>query len=163
MTGKRRTILAGMAAGALWAVAIVLLPAAPSARVFVPLNVAVILALAPGGAVMVAMVGRLAARRFFDDGIIDGEPFRPGSPAATDQNVLTNTVEQLVLAAALWPAIGMVLGGQVIIVMGLGFAFARIAFWAGYHLSPPLRAFGFAATFYPTVLACAWALLIWFV
>ena len=42
--------------------------------------------------------------------------------------------------------------------LGVAFAVARLAFWAGYHMAPPLRAFGFAATFYPTVLVALWAL-----
>ena len=48
-------------------------------------------------------------------------------------------------------------GPGVILCLGLGFAVARLAFWGGYHLSPPLRAFGFAATFYPTLLVAIWA------
>ncbi len=46
--------------------------------------------------------------------------------------------------------------------MGVGFGVARLAFWIGYHRSAPARAFGFAATFYPTVLATLWALVVRF-
>ena len=102
---------------------------------------------------------RLAQRRFFDDAIIDGEAF--SGAAAIDQRVLSNTVEQLVLAMAVWPAAAVLLGAEgpgVILVLGVAFAVARLAFWAGYHMAPPLRAFGFAATFYPTVLVALWAL-----
>ncbi len=77
---------------------------------------------------------------------------------------LQNTVEQLVLALALWPITGTVLavdGPGVVVCLGVGFAIARVAFWIGYHLSPPLRAFGFAATFYPTLMAVGWAVLWW--
>ncbi len=50
-------------------------------------------------------------------------------------------------------------GPGVVTCLGIGFAVARLAFWIGYHISPPLRAFGFAATFYPTIIALVWALI----
>jgi len=114
--------------------------------------------------VLAVMIARLAQRRFFDDSIIDGQPFAPGSAADIDARVLQNTVEQLVLALALWPVTGYVLaidGPGVVLSLGIGFAIARLAFWIGYHISPPLRAFGFAATFYPTLIAVVWAVLWW--
>lgn len=154
---KRAKILAGMALGGLWALAVVVLPGR-GPQPFIPINLALIYALAPGGVLMLLMIGRLAARRFFDDAIIDGEAFAPGSPAEIDQRVLTNTLEQMVLALLLWPLVSTSLGAVTVIAMGLAFGAARIAFWIGYHISPPLRAFGFAASFYPTVLATAWTL-----
>ncbi len=114
--------------------------------------------LAPG-LVMLAMVARLAQRRFFEDDIRDGTRLSGG--AEIDQRVLRNTTEQLVLALCIWPAAAVILTGQgpgVIMCLGLGFAFARLVFWGGYHMSPSLRAFGFAATFYPTVLVALWTL-----
>lgn len=156
---KRRKIAIGMAAGAVWAVAVLV-----GAATFVQLPVFALMPtimtafLAPG-LVTIAMIGRLAQRRFFDDAIIDGEAF--SGAAAIDQRVLSNTVEQLVLAMAVWPAAAVLLGAEgpgVILVLGVAFAVARLAFWAGYHMAPPLRAFGFAATFYPTVLVALWAL-----
>ena len=156
---KRRKIAIGMTAGAVWAVAVLV-----GAAIFVQLPVFALMPtimtafLAPG-LVTIAMVGRLAQRRFFDDAIIDGEAF--SGAAAIDQRVLSNTVEQLVLAMAVWPAAAVLLGAEgpgVILVLGVAFAVARLAFWFGYHRAPPLRAFGFAATFYPTVLVALWAL-----
>ena len=88
-------------------------------------------------------------------------PFERGSGADIDQRVLTNTTEQLVLGLCVWPAAAVILAGDgpgVIVVLGLNFAFARLLFWGGYHLSPRLRAFGFAASFYPTVLVAGWTL-----
>ncbi|MGV6846994.1 MAG: MAPEG family protein [Marinibacterium sp.] len=157
---KRGKILVGMGAGALWALVLVWLPQTIKPPFF-PLNTAIIGALVPGGLVMLALVARLAQRRFFDDAMIDGEMYPPGSAAEIDQRVLTNTAEQLLLAVVLWPFVALTLGGLVAICLGIGFALARLAFWVGYHLSPPLRAFGFAATFYPTVLATLWSVVWW--
>ncbi|WP_322865648.1 MAPEG family protein [Aquicoccus sp. G2-2] len=157
---KRSKIGIGMGLGMLWAVLVVGCPQSLT-QPFVPINVALISAFVPGGLFLLVIIGRLAQRRFFEDAIIDGDPFRPGSPAEIDQRVLQNTVEQLVLAMALWPFVGLTLGALVVIWMGVGFAIARIIFWLGYHLSPPLRAFGFAASFYPTVLGALWAIVVW--
>jgi len=40
------------------------------------------------------------------------------------------------------------------------FVMGRILFWIGYHRNPYLRAFGFGITFYPTVLAFVWLMLV---
>ncbi|TMV07869.1 MAPEG family protein [Ruegeria sediminis] len=159
---KRAVILTGMAAGALWAFAVVGVPQQLDLP-FLPLPMALPLAFLLPGLVMTAMVGRLAQRRFFDDAIIDGESFARGTAAEIDQRVLTNTAEQLVLALAIWPFAALTLGGGVAIALGLSFGLTRVLFWIGYHRSPPLRGFGFAATFYPTVLAALWSLTAWLV
>ena len=157
---KRAKIVIGMALAMLWSVAIVWVPQTLKPP-FMPLNTVMIAAVIPGGLVMLALIGRLAQRRFFDDQIIDGAAFIPGSGAEIDQRVLTNTTEQMILAIVLWPFVALTLGGLVVLAMGFGFGVARLAFWLGYHLSPPLRAFGFGATFYPTVLATLWAVMKW--
>ncbi|MEZ5714434.1 MAG: MAPEG family protein [Paracoccaceae bacterium] len=153
-------IATGMALAVLWSVAVVWLPQTLK-QPFLPLNTVIIAALVPGGLVMLVLIARLAQRRFFDDVVIDGGPFPPGSGGEIDQRVLANTAEQLLLAAVLWPFVALTLGGLVVLWMGVGFAVARLLFWGGYHLSPPLRGFGFAATFYPTVLAVLWSLAKW--
>jgi len=158
--GKRQMIIAGMAAGALWALAVVWGGQHVSVG-FVPLPMAVPVAMVLPGLVMLAMIGRLAQRRFFDDAIIDGEAFVPGSGAWVDQRVLSNTVEQAVLALLIWPFVAFTLGAPVVLVMGIAFAISRVAFWVGYHVSPPLRGFGFAATFYATALGALWAVVAW--
>ncbi len=160
MTAKRRSILIGMAAGTLWALAVVAAPSWLGLR-YLPAPVALPGAFLPPGLVLAAMIGRLAARRFFDDALIDGAAAEPGSPAWVDQRVLSNTLEQLALALAIWPFVAVTLGGAVAIALGLSFALMRVLFWVGYRLSPPLRSLGFAGTFYPTVLAGLWALAFW--
>lgn len=150
---KRRVIAASMALSMLWAFAMVWWGRGPGEAL-----PSMAKAFLPGGLAMAAMVGRLAQRRFFDPGIIDGEPFVTGSGAEIDQRVLTNTAEQLVLAMALWPFAGLVLGWGLLPWLGVSFGVSRVLFWVGYHLSPPLRGLGFAASFYPTVVAALWAL-----
>ncbi len=159
---KRGSIGIGMAAGMVWSVVLLWFAANfVQLPVFTLMPTIMTAFLAPG-IVMMLMIGRLAQRRFFDDAIIDGQPFAPGSAAEIDQRVLTNTTEQLVLALCIWPAAAVLLAGNgpgVIVVLGFNFAVTRLLFWGGYHLSPPLRAFGFAASFYPTVIAALWTLL----
>ena len=158
MTGRRARILIGMAAGVIWAAGVLWM----GTQVPVPIGFiqpVLLGAVFAPGLVLMAMIGRLAQRRFFDDAIIDGEPLTGG--AEIDRRVLQNTVEQIVLALCIWPLCGFFLGAGVPLVLGLAFAIARLAFWLGYHLSPPLRAFGFAATFYPTIgaaLLTLWSL-----
>jgi hypothetical protein len=158
--GKRAKILTGMAAGALWALAVVAGTQAYGGP-FLPANIALLSAFFIPGLILLAMIGRLAQRRFFDDATIDGQDFAPGSGAWVDQRVLSNTIEQLVLALAIWPFVAVTLGGLVVLVMGVAFGLSRLAFWIGYHISPPLRAFGFAATFYTTALAAVWSVAVW--
>lgn len=160
MRDKRRIILFGMVAGALWALAVLLGPVLLEIP-YLPAPLALPGAFLAPGLVLAAMIGRLAARRFFDDALIDGQDPAPGSPGWVDQRVLINTLEQLALALAVWPFVAVTLGGAAAIALGLSFALMRLLFWAGYHLSPPLRSLGFAGTFYPTVLAGLWALVFW--
>ena len=156
---KRRLILLGMVAGLLWSLAVLWVAGKFVTLPIFALIPTIMTAFLAPGIVMLLMIARLAQRRFFDDVIIDGEPFAPGSGADIDQRVLRNTTEQLALGLCIWPAAAVILadkGPGVIVVLGLNFAFARVLFWLGYHLSPPLRAFGFAASFYPTVLVSLW-------
>ncbi|MGL4236849.1 MAPEG family protein [Tabrizicola sp.] len=157
---RRTSIAVGMAGGVGWTVALLgLATALPSG---VPAAEALVYAFFPAGLVLIALVGRLAALRFFDDALIDGQPFAPGSPAARLQAILQNTVEQALIAVLVWPFVAFALGqggSNVVLALGLGFGVTRLAFWYGYSVSPPLRAFGFAGGFYPTVLAAVWAVI----
>ncbi|MGB1389013.1 MAG: MAPEG family protein [Paracoccaceae bacterium] len=158
--GKRALIFGGMVLGLVWALAIVWVPQQLDLP-FIPAPVALPGALVAPGVVMLLLIGRLAQRRFFDDDLIDGLPPAPATGASVDQRVLANTVEQIVLALAIWPFVANSLGGAVVLALGFGFAVARVLFWIGYHISPPLRSLGFAATFYPTVVAAIWSVLAW--
>ncbi len=158
--GKRRMILLGMAAAVAWGIATVWVGVTQVNLPVFSLLPALAFAFLPPGVVLLVMIARLAAVRFFDDGLIDGQAFAPGSAPWVDQRVLTNTVEQLVLALCVWPACGYLLLGDgpgVLVALGVAFALARVAFWIGYRAAPPLRAFGFAATFSATVAALLWA------
>lgn len=160
MMGKRAIIVLSMLAGTLWALAIVWGSQRANLPFLMP-QIALPGAFIAPGLVAFAMIGRLAQRRFFDDALIDGEDFVTGSAAWIDQKVLSNTIEQLVLALVIWPFVALSLGGAIVLIMGFAFAVARLLFWIGYHISPPLRGFGFAATFYPTVLAAIWSVVAW--
>lgn len=149
-----------MVLGAVWAVAIVLVPLRLDLP-FVPPVFALPFAFLTPAVVMALMIGVLAARRFFSRDLIDGQPPARSSRADIDQRVLTNTTEQMLLALLIWPFVGFSLGGVSIIALGIGMAIARLLFWIGYHVSPPLRALGFAASFYPTLFAAFWAVWIW--
>ncbi|WP_343069975.1 MAPEG family protein [Jannaschia sp. Os4] len=143
----RALVALGMLGGALWAIAVVATGVSWGGGWSLPAAMAA--GLLPVGLVLAAMIGVLAARRFRDDALRDGRPM----PEDPTQRVLSNTVEQTVLGLCLWPFAGWVVGTDLAVVLGWSFALTRLIFWAGYVRSPPLRAFGFAAGFYPTLLA----------
>ena len=157
---RRAAIAFGMVLGALWAVAIVLVPLRMGLP-FVPPALAMPAAFLIPGLVMAMMIGAIAARRFFGADLIDSTGAAAGSRADIDERVLRNTVEQMVLALLIWPFIGFSLGGVSILALGIGMAAARLLFWIGYHFSPPLRSLGFAASFFPTLFGAFWAFWIW--
>ena len=149
-------MLAGGAAGMLWALAVLWLPM-QGPQPFIPLNLALIFAFLPAGLVMFLLVGLIAFRRFSNEELIDGGAPEIGTAADIDQRVLRNTVEHSLMALLIWPFIAMSLGSVAVIALGISFGVTRLAFWAGYHASPPLRMFGFAASYYQTLLGTLWA------
>lgn len=157
---KRWVIVISNTVGALCALAVIWLTQTLKLP-FLPPQIALPGAGIVPGLVLIAMIGRLMWRRFFDDEFIDGQDFTPGTAAWIDQRVLSNTAEQLLLCLVVWPFVALLLGGVVVLVLGMIFAVARVCYWVGYHVSLPLRGFGFAMTFYPTVLAAIWSVLAW--
>lgn len=113
------------------------------------------------GMLMAMMVLTVGLHRFLGNDALEGGRFH-GAHAAVNQRVLINSTEQLVLAMAIWPAAALQLGERgpgILAAMGVSFVVARILFWVGYHIRPAMRAFGFAATFYPTVVLGVWGLI----
>lgn len=108
-------------------------------------------------------IGLLARHRFFTPEDIDGSGLTKGTQRASVlQAILQNTLEQTALAigthlvwAASMPAswFGAIPAAVAMFVIG------RIAFSIGYSRGAPARAFGFALTFYPTLLMLFSALL----
>ena len=118
--------------------------------------------LVPIGLTLAAAIGRIAAFRFTHRAAIDGGgDDRLRVPAA----ILSNTLEQAVLAAIAYPAAALLLpadGLGLVVAAAALFVAGRGLFWAGYGRGAAARAFGFAITFYPSVgllIACAIAAL----
>ncbi|MEP2035060.1 MAG: MAPEG family protein [Parasphingorhabdus sp.] len=150
-------MLIGGGLGVLWALAVVAIPGM-GPQPFIPVNLALIYAFAPTGLVMTLMILSVAIRRFRSDAHGDGTAFPAGSGGDIDQRVLSNTVEQMVLALLLWPFAAMQLGAVTLITLGVAMTLARLLYWLGYHVSPTLRLFGWSASFYPTIFAAVWCL-----
>jgi uncharacterized membrane protein YecN with MAPEG domain len=112
------------------------------------------------GIVIAALVLAMSMRRILDDTLADGDEPPPFSGAEIDARVLANTLEQLVIALCLWPPtayLATAAGPGLVAALGLAFVPARLAYWLGYRVHPPLRMFGFTATFFATLLAFGYA------
>jgi hypothetical protein len=152
--------LAGIAVGvvAWWLLAIV----APEAHAGVAEHLALALAaLLPAVIVLLAMIMVQSGTRGLT-GAIDPLAGTDNAFLRTNQRVITNTIEQLVVFV---PALLALAAGAPaarmppIIALAWVFALARVAFWAGYLAGARLRAPGMAATFAvnaATLVAAAW-------
>lgn len=146
MTGTGAT-RAGTALGVVWALGVMVVGGMVVTLPVFTLMPTIMTAFLAPGLVMGAMVARAA--------------YRAPRAAQTDRMVLHDTALQLGLALAIWPAAAVLLAGKgpgLILTLGLAFVPARLAFWVGSHRAPGLRAFGVAATFFPTGMAAIWAL-----
>ena len=100
---------------------------------------------------------KLARDRFFAEGAIaGGVASDPATNARLeiDRRYLRNTVEQTVLLFIGHLTFAFACRTEELIAIPLLvgiFIIGRIAFWVGYHRSPPARAFGFATTFWPII------------
>lgn len=150
-------MLVGGTIGTLWSLTVVWLPG-QGPQPFIPLNLALVYAFVPAGIFTALLIGWIALQRFNSPDLRDGSNPVAGSSTEVDQRVLRNTMEQALLALLLWPFIAMTLGAVTVIAFGLSFGLTRCAYWAGYRWYPPLRMFGFAAGFFPTILGVIWSL-----
>lgn len=113
---------------------------------------------------LLASIGALARHRFFTPEDIDGSGLTEGTARAkTLQAVLQNTLEQTVLAAIAYASFAMLAPAAFLGALpaaALLFWIGRALFWHGYASGAGARAFGFALTFYSTVLLLALTLLL---
>lgn len=162
--GIRRNILAGGAltlaallGAVVWQPALLMGPAALAERFAATLRWDGLVL-----ACLILAIGNLARHRFFTPADIHGS----GLTSATDrarvlQAVLQNTLEQTVIAVLahlLWTAATPAGWWAAVPAAVLLFVIGRIAFAVGYAGGAVARAFGFALTFYPTVLLTVVAL-----
>ena len=133
------------------------LPAAASLEIRLEILAAALMA--PAISLFIC-IARLAKHRFFTPEDINGSALTEGtSRAKLLQAMLQNTLEQLALALPVYVAcaflfpigfLGLVPAAAAMFLVG------RVLFYLGYSGGARSRAFGFAFTFYPTVmLGCA--------
>ena len=105
---------------------------------------------------LMASIARLARFRFFSPEDIDGSALSNAThEASVLQSLLQNTLEQLLMTAmvySIWVFTMPTAWLSVLPLCSLLFAIGRITFFKGYAKGAPARAFGFALTFYPSVL-----------
>ncbi len=99
---------------------------------------------------------RLARHRFFTPEDIHGSALSTGTDQAKLlQSLLQNTLEQCCLAAPVYVAGSIIAPAFILPVIPAAaamFLVGRVFFFAGYAKGAPGRAYGFALTFYPTIL-----------
>jgi len=110
---------------------------------------------------LAAAIANVARLRFFSPQDMDGS----GMSEATDKvrignAVLQNTLEQATLAIPVHLALAALLPrpAALIMVLVVLFSIGRALFWIGYRKGAAARAFGFALTFYPSLLSLVLAL-----
>lgn len=105
---------------------------------------------------LMASIGNLARHRMFNPEDIDGSGLSTGTDKAKIfQSILQNTLEQLILAFGLhllWLVLVPLPWLPVSPACALLFLLGRALFALGYAKGAPARAFGFASTFYPSIL-----------
>lgn len=95
----------------------------------------------------------VAGERLFSKASIDGS--NADKKIEVNSRYIQNTLEQLILLFISQMTLCLYLNSytlRIIPIFVIWFIIARICFWVGYHRMPISRAFGFAATFYPTVV-----------
>jgi hypothetical protein len=87
---------------------------------------------------------------------------KPNSPVDINNRFILNTFEQFTAYFIANAGLAMYCPleeARTLPILTALFILGRILFWVGYHKNPYLRAFGFGITFYPTVVAFAWLML----
>lgn len=148
---SRTTRLISLALGLTWGVALLWVAAQfVTLPVFTLLPTIMVAFFAPGCVALAMML--LRKPRVRGEG---ADAVRP------DVQAVQNTLEQLVLALAIWPGAAVMLGAfgpGAIVTLSVGFVLSRLMFWIGCYTSPALRAVGQALTLVPTLLVVIWAL-----
>ncbi|TYK65287.1 MAPEG family protein [Colwellia echini] len=105
---------------------------------------------------IIVSIGRLAKFRFLSAEDIDGSGLTKGSKQAILlQSILQNTLEQFVIAVAVysaWCLLMPITWLSAIPFCSLLFVIGRVLFFKGYKDGAASRALGFALTFYSTAL-----------
>lgn len=106
-------------------------------------------------AVLALLLGIIivATERFCTPTAIGGENLASNIKITINVNYIQNTLEQFVLLFVAHLTIASLLSSEqlkLIPILVSLFLFSRLCFWIGYHKNPTSRAFGFAASFYPT-------------
>jgi uncharacterized membrane protein YecN with MAPEG domain len=171
LTTTQRRVAAGMAGGLATTLLVFSLSASlhPVDAKAVGLNarLAVVAAaiLAPALSLVIS-IARLAKHRFFNAKDIDGSALTQGTDQARLlQALLQNTLEQTAIAIPVYLCWGVVASHAMLAMVaaaGILFLAGRLLFFIGYSGGAASRAFGFALTFYPTLvllIGCAWFLL----
>lgn len=107
------------------------------------------------GLMLLFGVMAVAGQRFFSHKAIEGDS--RGLPKAITINLryIQNTLEQLILLVITHMAYAATADSgemKIIPILVSLFIVGRICFWIGYHQGALSRSFGFAVTFYPTVI-----------
>jgi MAPEG family protein len=110
-------------------------------------------ALLSPAATLFLCIARLAKHRFFTPEDIHGSALTSGTDKARVlQSLLQNTLEQCCLAFPVYVAGTIIAPPFILPVVPAATFVGRMLFFAGYAKGAPARAYGFALTFYPTVL-----------
>jgi uncharacterized membrane protein YecN with MAPEG domain len=101
-------------------------------------------------------IARVAQHRFFCADDIDGSALAKGTPhVKLLQALLQNTLEQLMLAVCVYFFAALTLKTDLLALIPVAsvlFFLGRILFFIGYAGGASSRAYGFALTFYSTVI-----------
>jgi len=103
----------------------------------------------------------VAAQRL-DPSMFVGRVPKANSPVDINNRFILNTFEQFTAYFIANAGLAMYCPleeARTLPILTALFVLGRVLFWIGYHKNPYLRAFGFGITFYPTVAAFAWLML----